>query len=145
MQPTLAAGTELAISLALPVMADAAGFTALGFTRVRGVRTVGDMAEQWQTSVTNLANRSYPHVAKTWPSAIQQDIDLLHVDDAGQALLMQAFGQRGPAAFRLAQPAGGFWFTALVTSRAIGGRSPDALLARRFTLVLTAPPIEVSL
>lgn len=144
MQPTLAAGTELAISLALPVTADAAGFVALGFTRVRGVRTVGDMAEQWQTSVTNLANRSYPHVAKTWPSAIQQDIDLLQVDDAGQALLMQAFGQRGPAAFRLAQPAGGFWFTALVTSRAIGGRSPDALLARRFSLVLTAPPIEIA-
>ncbi|MFK7090489.1 hypothetical protein AAFM71_16910 [Chromobacterium violaceum] len=143
-EPALAVGSTLAISLALPATLDAASFSALAFTAVRGVRTVGDMAEQWQTTTNNLANRDYPLVTKTWRSAIQQDIDLLQLTDAGQALLMQAYNQPGPAAFRMVQPNGTYWFTALVTTRAAGGRSPDALLARRFTLTLTAPPITAT-
>lgn len=135
-------GSRLSICLALPAVATAAGFGALAFTPVRGVRTLGDLSEQRQTQSANVVGQDYPLVCKTFRSASEVSIEVFKLADAGQSLLRQAFDLPGAVSFRLEAPDGEVtWFTALVAGRGRGGFTAGSIADRKATLVLTAPPV----
>lgn len=135
-------GTRLSICLALPAAATPAGFGALAFTPVRGVRTLGDLSEQCQTQSANVVNLDYPLVYKTFRGASEVPIELFKLADAGQSLLRQAFDLSGAVSFRLDAPDGEVtWFTALVVGRGRGGFTAGSIADCKAALVLTGPPL----
>lgn len=144
MDPIIANGSKLGVSLMAPVTMNKDGFAVLAYTSVRGVRSVGDIEQKWETTTHNLANRDYPLVSKSRPGVIELPVELyLLAADPGQRLLLQAFGQDQAVSFRLVTPGlGPVYFAAQVTGRGRGGLAAKSLLIRQMNLVLTAPPIE---
>ena len=135
-------GARLSICLALPATATVAGFGALSFTPVRGVRTVGDLSEQWQTQSGDVVGRDYPVVSKTARNVAEVPIEVFKLADAGQSLLRQAFDLSGAVSFRIDAPDGEVtWFTALVVGRGRGGFAAGSIADHKAALVLTAPPL----
>lgn len=143
--PRITTGATLWMALAAPAAQAAASYAALAFVRIRGVRQVGDLDEQWDVSVTELANRELPLVSKLRKQlpALTLEVYPLRSGDAGQALLVQAKDQEAPASFMLTQPdSSTMYFAAQVTGRRRGGLSSGQLATQHFGLQLTAHPIE---
>lgn len=143
--PRITAGATLWIALATPATQTAAGYAALAFVRIRGVRQVGDLDEQWEVSVTELANRELPLVSKLRRQlpALTLEAYPLRSGDTGQTLLVQAKDQDAPASFMLMQPdSAPIYFSAQVIGRRRTGLSSGQLATQHFGLQLTSHPID---
>ncbi len=137
--PVASNRTTIYVSTRTPDADTLAGFAALPFTQVRGVRMVGDFGHAWQTQERFVVGDERPTQVKGAFSAQSISLELYRLDDAGRAILRDAAGE---VSLRIVEPDGEtHYFRALVTSFMRGGFSPGSLADHKLTLSIQSTPI----
>lgn len=140
--PTVSSGTTLAVSQALPATKDQAGFAALTYTQIRGVRSIPDIGEQYQTQASNTIGQVRPVNRKVGLAALSLPLELIRIGDAGQAILRAALAATASYSYKLTQTDGlVMYFTASATNRMHGGFS-DGIADTKITLEIDSQIIE---
>lgn len=141
--PTVSSGTTIAVCAALPATMNAAGFAALAFTQIRGVRAIPDIGEQYQTQESNAISQVRPGNRKVGLAAMSLPLELIRIADAGQAMLRTAVDASASYSYRLKQMDGlTMYFTAGATNRTHGGFS-FGIADTKITLEVDSRIIEV--
>ena len=142
--PTVSAGTAFAVSQELPATYDKAGFAALTYTRIRGVRSVGDLGKAYKTAPNNAIGLEVPQVRRVGLAAQALPLELARIADAGQTILRAAIDASVSYSYQLTQPDGMLLcFTAAVNSRIHGGFAPGSIADTKCTLDIDSFIVEV--
>lgn len=141
--PTVASGTTLSVSQALPATVNQAGFAALAYTQIRGMRSIPDIGEQYQTQPDNTIGRVRPVNRKVGLAALSLPLELIRIADVGQMVLRAALTMSVSYSYRLTQVDGlVMYFTAGATSRMLGGFS-SGIADTKIMLEIDSAIIEV--
>lgn len=141
---SLAVGTTVSISPTLPSTYDVAGYRALTYTPIKGVRDAGDIAEQHVTITRAPIHLNYSYqerVGRVLPSLSWEILRLKN--NSGQQVLLDAF--LGDAqAFQIEHADGTqLYFSATVKGRTRVIKEGSTLLAYRIELDVQREVIEV--
>lgn len=140
--PTVSAGTKVEVSISLPVTLDQAGFEALAYTQVKGIRIVGDITKQYAKGEYQSLDMPFPVQRRYGFEAGSILIEMIRINDAGQSIMKSAI-DGGSYSYRITEPDGAkHYFTATAISRASGTGDPKALSDRKMTLAFDCQPIE---
>lgn len=92
-EPKATAGTKVYLSDQVPATNDLAGFSALNYTQIKGVRVAGEIGNNWQTRDNAPIEHEFVNRVKTnlMFSPIQLEVITI-VGDPGQAMLQEASG-----------------------------------------------------
>lgn len=105
-------GTLFYICASLPATYDSAGYAALIWTQMRGVRSVGDMGAAYETFDSNEIG-GIRHNKRTGKVDNTIPLEVIKIDDAGQTLLKAAFAAVASYSYKcLAVDGTLFYFTA---------------------------------
>ena len=141
--PIANAGTTLEISASLPSTYDKAGYDALAWTQVRGVRIIGDIGRQYRTSEYQSFDMPIPVQKKYGLTGGSNNIEIIRISDAGQDMLVAAV-DGGSHSFRVKTPDGlTFCFVADANSVLSGVGDASAAGDRKIAISYTRPPIEI--
>lgn len=141
--PTVSNGTTFAVCQARPATVDLAGFSALAYTQIRGVRSLGDIGKQYQTATANPIGAPRPYQRRTGLAAATLPLELFRIADPGQAILRAAVDASESYSYRRTSPDGATdYFTAKVSSRMGGGNSPGSIADTKVTLEIDSAVIE---
>lgn len=136
-------GTLFYISATLPVTYDSAGYAAVTWTRVRGVRSTGDMGETWQTFDSN-AIGGIRHNKRTGKAANTVALEMIKIDDAGQTLLKAASESENSYSYKcLAVDNTAYYFTAGCSGRTNNAGESASIADIKITLELDSALLEV--
>ena len=142
--PTIAAGSTFAICSTLPATYTQAGYAALTFTVVRGVRSVGEVGTQWQTTTRNDIGLSYSYTKRVGKAAATLQLEMLRITDAGQTMLRAAVDAATSYAYRIVSSDGNTqYFTAAAISRTQAPITSASLNSTNMTLAIDSLIIEV--
>jgi hypothetical protein len=142
--PTLASGTTFAVATALPATYDQAGFAALAYTQIRGVRAVGEIGKQWLTIPQNPIGSPRPTQRRVGLAAASVPLELIRIADAGQSILRAAIDVVVSYSYRQTQSDGSLsYFTAAAISRMNGGIASGGIADTKVTLDIDSVVIEV--
>lgn len=143
MRPFVSAGTKFLISESLPSMISRAGFEALSYTQVRGVRSVGDVGTQYRTGMNDPIG-GIPSLRRGGLDAMSLQLELYSISDAGQSLLKSTIDSPFSFSYRLEQPNGDIrYFTAIATSRLNGIGDTSSIADIKMVLQINSAVIEV--
>lgn len=139
--PTVASGTTLSVCAALPATKDQAGFAALTYTQIRGVRSVADIGKTHQTAQRNPIGSPFSYQTRVGYSSGNVPLELIRIADAGQAILRAAVDASASYSYRLTQPDGmTLYFSAEAASRVQG---TSGIADTKMTLEINSEIIEV--
>lgn len=142
--PTISAGTIFSVSASMPGSIDLAGFSALNYTPIRGARNVGDIVDQAQTITRNPLGKRFSYQHRVGHSSGSVNLQLVRLNDAGQALLRNAMAAKTSYSYCLKRPDESLlYFTAQATRRAHGGFDPSSIADTAVTLEIDSEIIEV--
>lgn len=142
MKPYISAGTKFSICAGLPSSLTKAGFESLIFTRVRAVRSLGDIGKQYRTSTSDPIG-GIPYNRRAGLEARSLPIELLSVNDPGQALLKTSIDSNASFSYRIQQPSGQVsYFTAISSSRLGGIGAASSFIDTRMELQINSPLVE---
>lgn len=142
--PTISNGTTFAVSQALPVTKDQAGFASLTYTPIRGVRSVGDIGKQHQTAPSNTIGDAVPYNRRVGLAAASLPMELIRIADAGQTLLRAAIDASVSYSYRLTELDGSLmYFTAAATSRMHGGFASGGIADTKMSLEIDSVIVEI--
>lgn len=142
--PTPLAGSTLAVTQAAPVEATAAGFSALTYVPIKGVKVVGELGTQYSTSTKNAIGQARPYQAMTGLAELSLQIELIRIADAGQNVLRAVVGLEPPCSYRVQRPdLSILYFTAQINSLMNGGFSPTSIAEQKCNLAVLSAVVEV--
>ena len=136
-------GTLFYISATLPATYDSAGYAAVTWTAIRGVRSIGDMGVVWETFDSN-AIGGIRHNKRTGKAANTVPLEMIKIDDAGQTLLKVASASLNSYSFKcLAADGTLYYFTAGCSARANNAGTSASIADIKITLELDSELLEV--
>lgn len=141
--PIVMSGTKFSISAELPTTNDVAGFVALNWTQIRGVRVVNDLITRHRV-VENAAIGERPRMVRVGMEPSSLLIETYRLADDGQSMLRGAVDSNNDFSFRLIAPDGlTQYFTASITAieRGVGAASGN-LCDTKFTLDIQGEIVE---
>lgn len=137
-------GTCLSISAALPATHDADGFTALAFTQVGELETLGDVVLNKQTgSFTRLCSGDTTVIKGGEEATTIAPVVGLDRDDGGQTIVAAAYESPNDYAFRITESDGdAVYFVGKVTSWGFRYGTGTEAVRTPITIGLTAAPSD---
>ena len=138
----IAAGTTLSVCAALPETLTQAGYEALTFTQVKGVRSVGDIGKTHQT-LENRTIGKVPYNQRVGIDINTLQLELFRIDDAGQYLLRAAVDDADSYSYRVVAPGLTRYFTAGCSARLPGTGDSKTICDTRVTLEIDSEVIEI--
>lgn len=142
MTPTISSGTRFSVSQSLPVAFTKAGFESLIFTRVRAVRSLGDIGKQYRLAMSDPID-GVPSQRRAGLEAQSLPIEMISIGDQGQALLKAGIDSRRAFSYRIQQPNGIVsYFTAISSSRLCGIGQASDIADTKLVLQINSPLIE---
>lgn len=139
---TTSAGTTFAVAAFLPAAYTEAGFAALTYTQIRGIKLIGDIVRQYETTKRDVIGEEVPYNQRTGRAAVSADVEVIRITDAGQAVLLAAFSALWSYSFRLTRRDGSvMYFTAKPSDWSSGGFSPSSIADNRCTLQIDSEVI----
>jgi hypothetical protein len=136
-------GNLIYISSALPATYDNAGYSALTYTQIRGIKVIGDIGVTYETADFNVigAVRQNKKVGKQ-ANSIQ--IEVFKIDDAGQTLLKALLSASVSYSFKVLLVDGTiYYFTAACSARTSNAGESSNVHITRLTLDLDSELLEV--
>lgn len=113
-------GTLFYISSRLPVIENGSSFSALTYTQIRGVRSIGDLGGESIIQVNNFIG-IHPQnmILGSTPQTLQ--LELIKISDEGQTALKEADHDKIKRSYKATQKDGTtYYFTGTVSSRLSG-------------------------
>lgn len=141
--PFANAGTKLEISTELPETYDKAGYDALSWTQVKGVRIIGDIGKSYKTNTYHAFGMRMPTQKKYGPAEGSNNIEIILVDDRGQEILLESI-DGGAHSYRVKKPnEKALCFTATTSSVMEGVGNAQSAADAKLAINYTTPPIKV--
>lgn len=142
--PTSLAGSTLAVSRSTPADVTAAGFSALSFTQIKGVKVVGELGTQYATTTRNYIGLARPYQAMSGLAELSLQVELIRIADAGQDIIRAAVGVEPGYSYRATRPDGSLiYFTAQVNALMNGGFTSTSIAEQKCSMAVTSKVIEV--
>lgn len=142
MTPVIANGSTLHISTGSASTAE--GYETLSWVQVRGVRSVPEITDSWQTAERFVVGDTRPVQVRTARAALQLQLELARCDDAGQQMLRAALDDVTARSFCVRLPDGvRYYFSAQVNSVSHSGLSPGSLAELRVALAIQGDIISL--
>ena len=142
--PTSLAGSTLAVSRATPADITVAGFAALGYTQIKGVKVIGELGTQYATTTRNYIGLERPYQAMSGLAELSLQIELIRIADAGQDVLRSVVGLESACSYRAMRPDGSLiYFTAQVNALMNGGFTPTSIAEQKCNMAVLSKVIEV--
>lgn len=136
-------GTLFYISAALPATYDSVGYSALTWTRIKAVRSIGDLGEKYDTFDSNpiggiRQNKRSGKLATTVP------LELIKIGDAGQNLLKAAFYSPSNYSYKVEAVDGAiYYFAAECSSRMNNAGESSSIADIKTTLELSSAILDL--
>lgn len=138
----ISAGTKFSVSQNLPSVLTKAGFESLIYTRVRAVRSLGDIGKQYRLAMSDPID-GIPSQRRAGLEAVSLPIEMISVVDAGQAMLKAGIDTRRSFSYRIQQPNGSVrYFTAISSSHLNGVGDASSIADTRLVLQINSPLVE---
>lgn len=136
-------GNTFYICAKLPATYDSAGYAALTWTKIRGIRSTGELGDQFYTIDSN-AIGGIRHNKKTGTAANSVPIELIKIDDAGQSMLKTLTGLTSSYSFKcLTMDGTAYYFTAACISRKANVGKGASIADIKATLELDSALLEI--
>lgn len=146
MSVNINAGAQLKISAALPSSLDLAGFAALAYTPVRGVKQVDELERSYRTAECYPMGARQPYARRIGLNAYAVGVTLYRLADPGQTLLGAALSANTSGSFCLQRRDGSaLYFTGAPSSRRRLPRDPKAAEMLTYTIQAESELVESSL
>ena len=143
--PTSLAGSTLAVSRSTPTEATSAGFAALSYTQVKGVKVFGEIGNQYATTVKNCIGMDRPYQAMSGLAELSVQVELIRIVDTGQDMLRGAVGLDAACSYRVTRPDGSqVYFTAQVNGLMNGGFTSTSIAEQKCSMAVLSKVIEVN-
>ena len=145
MQPLANTGTRLWVCKTLPTTYDQAGYEALTFTQIRGVRVAGSVSRRHKTSTNNPTDGLVPSNRRVGAETSALPLDLIRLQgDAGQEILKDAVNDPASYAYKIQQPDGlTLYFTAEAINLTLGLGDSKGLSDIQMTLEIDSQILEI--
>ena len=138
------AGSTLAMCATPPSAETEAGFEALSYTPIRGVKIVGELGTQYETTLSNVIGETRPYQQMRSLGELNVQIELIRVADAGQDLFRSFLGVSPGCSYRALRPDGSaIYFCAELNAIINGAFSPTSIAEQRASLAVTGLLVEV--
>ena len=142
--PTSLAGSTLAVSRATPVDVTAAGFAALSYTQIKGVKVIGELGTQYATATRNYIGLTRPYQAMSSLAELSLQVELIRIADAGQDVLRSVVGLDSACSYRATRPDGSLiYFTAQANTLMNGGFTSTSIAEKKCNMAVLSKVIEV--
>ena len=136
-------GTLFYISASLPATYDSAGYAALAWTQIRGVRSIGDLGAAYETFESNVIGGIH-HNKRSGKAINTIQLEVIKIDDAGQTLLKSAFNSTASYSYRCVAVDGAiYYFTAGCSYRMNNAGQSATIADIKTTLELDSELLEV--
>jgi hypothetical protein len=107
--PFVTNGTQFFICASLPATYDATGYGALSFTKIRGVRSIGDIGGAYNLVESN-AIGGIRHNKRSGNAILTIDLEVVSIDDVGQALLKSTYFSSSSYSYKVLGVDGQLWY-----------------------------------
>lgn len=142
--PTSLAGSTFAVSRSTPADATAAGFAALRFTQIKGVKVIGELGNQYATTIRNCIGLARPHQAMSGLAELSLQVELIRIADDGQDVLRSVVGLDSACSYRATRPDGSLiYFTAQVNGLMNGGFTSGSIAEQKCNMSVLSKVVEV--
>lgn len=142
--PTIGGGTTFAVCAALPATVTQAGFQALNWTQIKGVRSVGDVGEQFKTAENNMIGGT-PSMRRVGRASSNISLEIMRIIDEGQVILNESMEASISYSYRITRPDGSLiFFTAAASSRKWASITGNSLVGSKMQLEIDSRIIEVN-
>ncbi|MGK5049755.1 hypothetical protein ACQ4WP_28260 [Janthinobacterium sp. GB4P2] len=142
--PTSLAGSTLAVSRATPADVTAAGFAALSYAQIKGVKVIGELGKQYATTARNYIGLTRPYQAMSGLAELSLQVELVRIADAGQDTLRAVVGLDSACSYRVTRPDGSLiYFTAQVNAIMNGGFASTSIAEQKCNMSVLSKVIEV--
>jgi hypothetical protein len=136
-------GNLFYISASLPATYDNAGYSALSYTQVRGIKVVGDIGVNYDIVDFNVIG-GIRHNKKVGLLANSIQIEVFKIDDAGQSLLKVLLSASVTYSFKFLLVDGtAYYFTAACSYRGNNAGESSNIHITKLTLDLDSELLEV--
>jgi hypothetical protein len=136
-------GNLFYISSALPATYDNAGYSALTWTQIRGIRSIGDIGVTYETIDYNVID-GIRHNKKSGTLANSIAVEVIKIDDAGQTMLKTLIGLTSSYSFKCVTVDNTiYYFTAACSYRMANAGESSNIHITRLTLELDSDLLEV--
>ena len=145
-QPISMAGSMLLVAPARPAAQSLAGYIALQYTQVRGVKVVGELGVQYATTTRKDIGMERPYQAMTGALAeLSLQVELIRIADPGQDILRAAVGLVPGYSYCARRPDGTeIYFSAEVNALMNGAFDPKSIAEQRCTMAVTTKVFETN-
>jgi len=115
MIPVLLNGTSLWVSTSKPSSETLSAYQSLAYTKVRGVRIIGDITKEWRTRETEIIDNVAQKIVRTGDYKINSlQIEIFKLNDAGQSIMQTAINSPNAYTYKIQRPNGtGHYFSAI--------------------------------
>ena len=142
--PTSLAGSTLAVAQSMPADVTATGFAALSYTQVKGVKVLGEIGNQYATTLKNCIGMARPYQTMSGLAELSVQVELIRIADVGQDVLRAVVGIDAACSYRLTRPDGSkIYFTAQVNGLMNGGFTSTSVAEQKCNLAVLSKVIEV--
>jgi hypothetical protein len=141
--PTIGGGTTLSVCAALPPTYDQTGYQSLNYTQIKGVRSVGEIGEQFKTAENNMIG-GIPSMRKVGRAASNIGLEVIRITDEGQAILNAAMDATTSYSYKITRADGSaLYFTGAASSRKWASITGNSLVGSKMQLEIDSRIIEV--
>ena len=142
--PTSLAGSTLAVAQSMPTDVTATGFAALSYTQVKGVKVLGEIGNQYATTLKNCIGMARPYQTMSGLAELSVQVELIRITDVGQDVLRAVVGIDAACSYRVTRPDGSkIYFTAQVNGLMNGGFTSTSVAEQKCNLAVLSKVIEV--
>ena len=140
--PTIGGGTTLSVCASLPSTITQASFQALTWVQIKGVRSVGEMGEQFKTAENNVIG-GIPSMRKVGRAASNIGLEIMRIVDDGQTILNAAMDATTSCSYKITRADGSaLYFTGAASSRKWAGITGNSLVGHKMQLEIDSRIIE---
>jgi len=145
-QPISLAGSMLLVAPTRPATQTLAGYIALQYTQVRGVKLVGELGNQYATIPRNDIGIERPYQMMTGALAeLSLQVELIRIADPGQDILRAAVGLAPGYSYCARRPDGSeMYFSAEINALMNGGLDAKSVAEQRCTMAVTTKVFETN-
>ena len=142
--PISLAGSTLAVAQATPADVTATGFATLSYTQVKGVKVLGEIGNQYATTLKNCIGMARPYQTMSGLAELSVQVELIRIADVGQDVLRAVVGIDAACSYRVTRPDGSkIYFTAQVNGLMNGGFTSTSVAEQKCNLAVLSKVIEV--
>lgn len=141
--PHINDGARLFVSTVLPVAEDQAGFEALLFTQIKGVRSTGDIGERQKTVLTKEVG-VIPYNEIVGRDANRMLLEVIVISDVGQTILKSSYQSSAKHAYQYILVDGTvYYFVAVCSERMRNAGKSKTVAGITTVLEFTSELLEI--